>query len=739
MISFALTSSKLTLDIAAKLVKANVRLHNAEAIADDMATVFVVNHFTRLETLLLPYILLKHTGKTVWSLAAAELFRGRIGEFLRSTGTVSTRDPDRDKVIIRSLLQGEHPWLIFPEGAMIKDKEVVNPGGVFQVYADGKGRLPRRGAAVLALITEFYRHKMACLKGKPSAAGLDAVLERFGLESFDQALSKRTVIVPVKVTYLPIRAHDNIFLRAARAMAHDPGPRALEDLSVEGTVLSEDTDIDVVLGNPIDVRAYVQEPQYGELVACGVHDMDAFEKDPKSLFNDAARRLILRYMEDIYYLTTVNCDHLLAALLRCQRPGRFSERSLRHRLFLCGRELQSLNYDPLHCALVSTCEQILYGEPCGPFEDFVALAVREGVLRTENGQLCKAPVPRETGHDFHSVRRHAVSYAIADEVDPLPVVRGVVQRIARLRTRTAAQRVRETLLREDQQVFEQDYTVYYDEELSKGPDVGRPYLLRPWRFKKAGVLLTHGYMAAPLEVRALAEFLRQKGYAVYGVRLKGHGTSPEDLGQTHWEEWYESLNRGYALIRSLTDKVILGGFSMGAGLTLLAAGRKGPEVCAAFAIDAPLHLRNHLVRLVPSLVRVNALLRKFHWERTEWEYVANEPENPHINYTRNPLYGVEQLGHVMSATQDVLGQICAPTLIIQGSRDPVVAPESGQDLFAKIGTPHKQLLVLERERHGIVNGEGAEDVFAAIDRFLRWALTKQPLVRRPENAAPAAS
>ena len=126
--SIALKSTKWALDIATKLIKANIRVHNIDHVKDDMAIVYVVNHFTRLETVLLPYILHKYTGKEIWSLAAAELFVGKIGEYLLSMGNVSTKDPDRDKIIVNALLTGEHPWIIFPEGGMIKDKKVVEIG-----------------------------------------------------------------------------------------------------------------------------------------------------------------------------------------------------------------------------------------------------------------------------------------------------------------------------------------------------------------------------------------------------------------------------------------------------------------------------------------------------------------------------------------------------------------------------------------------------------------------------------
>ena len=54
-------------------------------------------------------------------------------------------------------------------------------------------------------------------------------------------------------------------------------------------------------------------------------------------------------------------------------------------------------------------------------------------------------------------------------------------------------------------------------------------------------------MAAPLEVRELAKYLGRLGYWVYVPRIKGHGTTPEDLAGRTYLEWIESVEEGYVL------------------------------------------------------------------------------------------------------------------------------------------------------------------------------------------------
>ncbi len=79
----------------------------------------------------------------------------------------------------------------------------------------------------------------------------------------------------------------------------------------------------------------------------------------------------------------------------------------------------------------------------------------------------------------------------------------------------------------------------------------------------------------------------------------------------------------------------------------------------------------------------------------------------------------------MDAMELVLKDICVPTLVIQGYRDPIVDPSSGESIFRRIGTSDKELTFFDRGRHGIVNGEGANEVYDRVDRFLMWAEQKR--------------
>src|SRR6185369_4412536 len=79
--------------------KLRLHVHGKENLPKG-SIIFVVNHFTRIETLLLPYHIYLLTGVPVWSLADASFFDGPLSGILDMVGAVSTRSPDRDRVVV---------------------------------------------------------------------------------------------------------------------------------------------------------------------------------------------------------------------------------------------------------------------------------------------------------------------------------------------------------------------------------------------------------------------------------------------------------------------------------------------------------------------------------------------------------------------------------------------------------------------------------------------------------------
>jgi esterase/lipase len=219
-------------------------------------------------------------------------------------------------------------------------------------------------------------------------------------------------------------------------------------------------------------------------------------------------------------------------------------------------------------------------------------------------------------------------------------------------------------------------------------------------------------------MRPLANFLHHQGCTVYGPRLRGHGTSPEDLAGRTWEDWLTSVERGYLILATTCRDVVLGGFSMGSGLALSVAACNLPKVRAVFAINPPAKLRKKSARLVPAVALWNRLVDRISTAPNHLHFIPNDPENPDINYSRNPVTGLNQLMELMDRVAERLEEITVPTLVIQGSEDPIVHPEGTDDLYQRLGARDKEMTIFPTSRHVIIRGEGSQRVFTRVWQFI---------------------
>ncbi len=710
---FAYRTTGLAIKALSSLSKARTRLHGESQIPGG-AVIFVVNHFTRLETVLMPYVVNRATGQPVWSLADAEFFKGPLASFLDAVGAVSTRSPDRDRLIVKTLLSGEANWIIYPEGGMVKNMKIMDKGRFMISWAGGK-RPPHTGAASLALRTEFYRERLRRLmRSQPEEA--ERLRQLFRMEAIEPALNRRTFIVPVNITYYPVRARENVLSEIARRLVDNLAERHIEELMTEGAMFLSGVDIDIRFGPPIDVLPYLKAADIERDIArpdpVGFDDV----LPSRNRMRKEALRLTQRCMSAIYGMTTVNHDHLFASILRAQPFTLVGVENLRRKVFLASLELKAMTGLHLHTGLAADQLHLLTDDRYAIARDFVEIALEKGNLHRSNGGLVKDWRKFSAPVKFHLARVANPIAVMANAVEPLGALQRSVRRIAWMPDFWVRRRVRNHLQQEALDEFAEEYRAYFNENESKPMDVGRPFLVKGGS-RRLGIVLCHGYLAAPLEMRGLAEYLGRQGYWVYVPRLRGHGTSPVDLsGRTH-EEWVRSVDRGFAIMSGCCRRVVAGGFSTGAGLALNLAARVD-GLAGVFAVSAPMRLRDFKARFASAVDIWNRIMDKANRPGPKMEFVENRPENPHINYFRNPISGVREIERLMDDLEPRLERIAVPALILQASEDPIVDPRGSRKTFDRIGSPDKQYILFSFKRHGILLGEGCDRVYRAIGDFL---------------------
>ena len=711
-IAYRMTS--LAIKAIANLSKANISHYGEENIPEG-SNIFVINHFTRLETFLMPYVIFGLTRIPVWSLASYELFKGAFGAYLEKVGAVSTKNPNRDRLIVKTLLTGEANWIIFPEGSMIKNKKIIEKGRFMVSVAGGK-HPPHTGAATLGLRTEFYRQRLRKLAAENSPE-VDYLLEQFKIEDLEPVINGNTHIVPVNLTYYPIRARENILSSLAVRLVDDLPERIIEEIMTEGSMLLSGVDIDIRFGKPIEIL---------ECLQCSPVNLDISTKrrinfdDPissRSRMRIEALKLMQRYMADIYDLTTVNHDHLFGSMVRAMRSKKIDQQDLRRRVFLAAARLPQLSNIYLHRSLEADQVHLLTDDHYRKFRDFLAVALDTQILFQKGKHLYKDSSKFSSAYDFHRARIDNPIDVMANAVEPLTHLQRTVNRIAYQPSFWIRRKVAHFLMDRAVEEFKKDYKTFFIQGETKPISVGMPFLIKG-KSKDIGVVLSHGYMAAPLEVKELAQYLGGLGFWVYVPRLKGHGTAPEDLAIRSHQDWRDSVDQGYAIISNICKRVVAGGFSTGAGLALDLAVRV-KEVTGVFAISAPMRLKDFSARFAPAVDMWNRLMDKARQQGAKKEFVENRPENPHINYLRNPISGVVEVDRLMDDLEPRLSDLNVPTLVVQSRGDPVVDPKGSRKIFDRIGSTEKEYLLFNFDRHGILLGEGALKVHKAIGEFIK--------------------
>ena len=273
------------------------------------------------------------------------------------------------------------------------------------------------------------------------------------------------------------------------------------------------------------------------------------------------------------------------------------------------------------------------------------------------------------------------------------------------------------LIQQESLLFESDYKKHFLEGETKPRPIGEPYFLHHPETNR-GVLLIHGLMAAPEEVREWADFLYSRGYTVYAPRLAGHGTSAVDLAKQTYGNWVDSVNRGHNILKTCCDQILVAGFSTGGGLALHQAIIKPDAFAAVISISAPLKFKSVSSGFAEYLDRWNSILRAMGITRLRRDFVANHPDNPHINYHRCPVRSIVQVKALMKKVYAALPALSIHALIIQADNDHKVAGDSGRKIYAKISSPDKIYREVHFHLHGIVRGEITRDVFPEVADFL---------------------
>ena len=730
-----------------KVLAVNLKLHHRGTQITD-GDIFLFNHFARFETFIPQYLIHMESGAYCRSIAAGEFFveGDAFSNYLIRVGAVPENLPDLLPFLAKEILRGRK-IVVFPEGGMVKDRRVLDSRGSYSVYsrtAEAR-RKQHTGAAVLGLALEAFKRAVVKAHEAGHSRRIDAWAESLQLVSGEELLKRAkrpTHIVPANITFYPIRVRDNLLRKGAELLNRGLSRRLSEELLIEGNILLRDTDMDIRLCKPVRVTDCWRwwDRQLLERVAARLESLgDAFALRPdagrldRRLLARRLRRNAMRlrddYMHRMYMGVTVNLSHLASSLvlgLVDRGEDAIEDVRFQRMLYVAVKRLQSEADIHLHRSLrdPQAYGGLLEGK-CAGFEQFLRTASKTDLIYHVDDEYWFLPKLR-TEHTFDEVRLENLVEVYANEAAPLAGVASSVKEALDGAGATPEDALARLRFDDELIGFEWDrrqfskprYREINDNETAT--ESGEPFLLMPESPRPLGVILVHGFLASPAELRDFGEQLFRLRFPVLGVRLKGHGTSPWDLRERSWKDWQVSVRRGFSIMSGLAPGVALVGFSTGGALSLILASERPPGLAGVVAASVPLKFQDRGMRFVPLVHSANRLVRWMSSFEGIKPFQSNDSEHTHINYRQMPVRGLYELTVLVEVLKASLPKVACPVTLVQGSDDPVVVPDSINAIVGYLDGVPVDWKMIDSRRHGIINediGGTRATIIASLDAW----------------------
>jgi Esterase/lipase len=224
-------------------------------------------------------------------------------------------------------------------------------------------------------------------------------------------------------------------------------------------------------------------------------------------------------------------------------------------------------------------------------------------------------------------------------------------------------------------------------------------------------------------MRLLGERLSELGWTVLGIRLSGHGTTPEQMAKTRWEDWAKDAEDGVKELRKSCRTVVAIGLSMGGLLALHLAALGLAD--GIISMNAPMILvdqRSRYVRLIKPFTKfVNKPDHRSLPSKTGASNSATVPDlkAERFGYERIPVDGLISLNKAIRQMRHKLVGIKCPVMLMQSSKDLTVNPVSVQIIEKEIRQVKPIVHYWEKSGHILTLGPEREEVVLKVHEFLK--------------------
>ncbi|MCP5496799.1 MAG: alpha/beta fold hydrolase [Leptospiraceae bacterium] len=212
-----------------------------------------------------------------------------------------------------------------------------------------------------------------------------------------------------------------------------------------------------------------------------------------------------------------------------------------------------------------------------------------------------------------------------------------------------------------------------------------------------GILLLHGFLGNPAEMKYVGEKLFEIGYTISIPRYPGHGTSLKEMIKTSTSDWVIFARESLIELQSKCKIVYIVGLSMGGLITLLLA--KEFNIKKIVLMSVPTAIPSKIIYFVPFLSRFIKILPK---PKSNKGINSPEARDKHVCYDDGlPVRQTWELHCLIKKTIKSLSEVYSETLIMQSTGDEVIPKNSADLLYSNLGSKKKQIIWFQKSNHVI--------------------------------------
>lgn len=212
----------------------------------------------------------------------------------------------------------------------------------------------------------------------------------------------------------------------------------------------------------------------------------------------------------------------------------------------------------------------------------------------------------------------------------------------------------------------------------------------PW-----AVVYIHGFSASRLETAPMTDLVAKAlGANTFYTRLTGHGRPSPAMGEATVQDWLADAQEALRIGQTLGDKVLVISCSTGATLaTWLGANGQNAQVAGHVFVSPNFGPKDKRAEIIngPWGQQIAFAL--------QGDKRSGRAASPAEDGAWTTSYPTRALFPMMALIQEVrdhaLGAFRTPLLVLYSERDQTVEPEQTKAAFARLGSPHKRLQVVD--------------------------------------------